>query len=94
MPGLLASKPAPGLLERPFVRQVTAPGMAPQGAGWMAAGGAMDPRDIPGSGVSIWRELMRGMSKNGIAALAPNAKTFSPENRALLAPMYQQKGRK
>lgn len=87
MPGLLASQLSQGLLNRP------------QSAGWMNAGGAgpgapgggMDPRDAPGSGLSIWRELMRGLSSQGIAALSPDmaGKIFSPENRALLGPAYQ-----
>lgn len=86
MAGLLSSPMTQGLLNRP------------QSAGWMTAGGGtgpgggMDPRDAPGSGLSIWRELMRGLSSQGIAALSPDmaGKIFSPENRALLAPAYQK----
>lgn len=64
--------------------------MAPQ------QGSAPDPRDAPGSGVSIMRELMQGLSTYGIGALAGNnaGNVFSPANRALLAPEYQrQKGK-
>ena len=67
----------------------------PISASPFAMGGPADPRDAPGSGVSIWRELMRGLSEYGIGALAPNiaGKVFSAENRALLAPDYQKSGK-
>lgn len=85
MPGLLASRSSQGLLNRPQ-----------QAAGWMNVGGGMDPRDAPGSGLSIWRELMRGLSQHGIAAVSPDmaGQIFSGPNRALLGPAYQPQPKK
>ena len=59
--------------------------------GATGAEGGANPLDAPGTSVSIWRELMRGLSSQGIGALAPsNAGTvFSAANRAQLAPAYQ-----
>lgn len=56
-----------------------------------APSGGANPLDTPGSGVSIWRELVRGLSNYGLGALDPKMNAFSPENRALLGPRFQNK---
>ncbi len=88
-----------GLLSPRQVRQPGAPGGQPSplmgmGMPMMGGQGGGDPRDAPGTSVSIWRELMRGLSQQGIGALGTSnaGSVFSPANRAMLAPAYQKKG--
>lgn len=71
----------------PFMMMMGGPAPGPSGG--------EDPRDAPGSGVSIWRELMRGLSEYGIGALSPDlaSQIFSPENRALLGEAYQKQSK-
>lgn len=101
MAGLLSPRSG-GLLASP--RQVRMPAPMPQGApspfmgmmgGMEGQGAGMDPRDAPGTSVSIWRELMRGLSQHGMGALAPGmaGQIFSGPNRAMLGPAYQRKGK-
>ena len=102
MPGLLNPRSG-GLLASPSPRQVRIPAAMPQGpspfmgmmGGMGGQGGGVDPRDAPGSGVSIWREIMRGLSEHGIAALSPDmaGQVFSGANRALLGAAWQKGGR-
>ena len=91
-----------GLLGSPRqVRQPGTPGGQPSpfmgmdmGMPMMDGQGGGDPRDAPGTSVSIWRELMRGLSQQGIGALGTNSNTFSPANLKFLAPEYQKGGGK
>lgn len=100
MPGLLDNRYR-GLLGSPSPRQVRVPGQPGMGGGMPfmgmggmmgQGGGAVDPRDAPGTGLSIWREMMRGLSQHGIAALSPDmaGTIFSGPNRALLGSAYQK----
>ena len=96
MPGLLG-QPRGGLLSPRQIRQPGAPGGQPLPMPYMGmpmgGQGGGDPRDAPGTSVSIWRELMRGLSQQGLGMLGTQSNTFSPANLKLLAPEYQ-KGRK
>lgn len=98
MPGLLS--PRGGLLTPPPAsRNIRTPGQAPQqGPGWMGMGGMGGGQDAPAfdPGAGIWREIMQGLSQQGIGALAPSmaGKTFSPASRKLLGGEYLKKGKK
>lgn len=66
--------------------------MQPQGEG-PAYGSDEWALQTGGQGAGILRELMRGLSSQGLGALAPEnaGSVFSPGSRALLAPAYQGK---
>jgi len=68
--------------------------MQPQGEA-PAYGSDAWAMETGGQGAMILRELMRGLSSEGLAALAPEnaGNVFSPQSRALLAPEYQQRGK-